>query len=156
MSGKRKKKQTVKRFSARKEVTEKKQTGINRQDNTFLTEKAFTANPESSGHSDQKPGTATGHSDQKSGTGPEAVFQKEESVFTKEKTEVFTDKKTEKAASRSQKNRKKLEKERKKLPKERDYSMQRVFDEKTGKAKYVVVPVEREKLFQPDSIELSP
>jgi murein DD-endopeptidase MepM/ murein hydrolase activator NlpD len=152
MSGKRKKKQTVKRFSARKEVTEKKQTGINRQDNTFLTEKAFTANPESSGHSDQKPGTATGHSDQKPGTGPEAVFQKEESVFTKEKTQVFTDKKTEKAASRSQKNRKKLEKERKKLPKERDYSMQRVFDEKTGKAKYVVVPVEREKLFQPDSI----
>lgn len=38
------------------------------------------------------------------------------------------------------------------MPKKRQYEMKRVFDEQTGKAKYVVVPVDVEKPFKPDGL----
>ena len=40
---------------------------------------------------------------------------------------------------------------RKKLPKKTEYSLERVFDEKTGRAKYVLTAVKKEKPFKPDS-----
>ena len=38
------------------------------------------------------------------------------------------------------------------MPTKRQYEMKRVFDEQTGKAKYVVVPVDVEKPFKPDGL----
>ena len=46
---------------------------------------------------------------------------------------------------------KKTEAARRKLPKRREYSLERVFDEKTGRAKYVLVESAKEKPFQADS-----
>ena len=47
---------------------------------------------------------------------------------------------------------KKVQKARAKLPKTREYTLQRVFDEKTGKGKYVVVPLDKEKPFRQEGI----
>lgn len=54
------------------------------------------------------------------------------------------------AAKESGESRKKTEAARKKLPKKTEYSLERVFDEKTGRAKYVLTAVKREA-FTPDS-----
>ena len=43
-------------------------------------------------------------------------------------------------------------KQKDKMPTKRQYEMKRVFDEQTGKAKYVVVPVDVEKPFKPDGL----
>ena len=53
--------------------------------------------------------------------------------------------------NKAEKARKKTEAARKKIPKKKEYSFERVFDEKTGKAKYVLTAVEKEKQFKPDS-----
>lgn len=60
--------------------------------------------------------------------------------------------KVQKAFDKSEKSRQKLQKAKDKMPKKRQYEMKRVFDEQTGKAKYVVVPVEVEKPFKPDGL----
>ena len=44
------------------------------------------------------------------------------------------------------------QKARGKLPKKREYTLQRVFDEETGKGKYVVVPLDKEKPFKQESL----
>lgn len=89
---------------------------------------------------------------EKPGQSDSGEFQTKDDTFTQGKTEGFTDKRGQKAADKSEKNRRKLQKAKDKMPKKRQYEMKRVFDEQTGKAKYVVVPVEVEMPFKPESI----
>ena len=89
---------------------------------------------------------------EKPGQSDSGEFQTKDDTFTQGQTEGFTDKRVQKAADRSEKNRRKLQKVKDKMPKKRQYEMKRVFDEQTGKAKYVVVPVEVEMPFKPESI----
>ena len=79
-------------------------------------------------------------------------FQTKDATFSQGQTEGFTDKRVQKAADKSEKNRRKLQKAKDKMPKKRQYEMKRVFAEQTGKAKYVVVPVEVEMPFKPEGI----
>ena len=79
-------------------------------------------------------------------------FRRRMILFTQGQTEGFTDKRVQKAADKSEKNRRKLHKAKDKMPKKRQYEMKRVFDEQTGKARYVVVPVEVEMPFKPEGI----
>ena len=89
---------------------------------------------------------------EKPGQSDSGEFQTKDDTFTQGQTEEFTDKRVQKAADKSEKNRRKLQKAKDKMPKKRQYEMKRVFDEQTGKAKYVVVPVEVEMPFKPESI----
>lgn len=89
---------------------------------------------------------------EKPGQSDSGEFQTKDDIFTQGQTEGFTDKRVQKAADKSEKNRRKLQKAKDKMPKKRQYEMKRVFDEQTGKAKYVVVPVEVEMPFKPESI----
>ena len=89
---------------------------------------------------------------EKPGQSDSGEFQTKDDTFTQGQTERFSDKRVQKAADRSEKNRRKLQKAKDKNPKKRQYEMKRVFDEQTGKAKYVVVPVEVEKPFKPDGL----
>ena len=89
---------------------------------------------------------------EKPGQSDSGEFQTKDDAFTQGQTEGFTDKRVQKAADKSEKNRRKLQKAKDKMPKKRQYEMKRVFDEQTGKAKYVVVPVEVEMPFKPESI----
>ena len=70
------------------------------------------------------------------------------SGFTGSKKLQWKQKQAEKAVG-------KVQKARAKLPKTREYTLQRVFDEKTGKGKYVAVPVDKEKPFKPEGISKS-
>ena len=79
-------------------------------------------------------------------------FQTKDATFSQGQAEEIIDKKVQKAFDKSEKNRRKLQKAKDKMPKKRQYEMKRVFDEKSGKAKYVVVPVEVEKPFKPDGL----
>ena len=66
-------------------------------------------------------------------------------------TEFHGSKKLDRLQKKAEKAGKKTEAARKKLPKKTEYSLERVFDEKTGRAKYVLTAVKKEKLFTPDS-----
>lgn len=79
-------------------------------------------------------------------------FQTKDATFSQGQAEEFTDRKVQKAFEKSEKSRRKLQKAKDKMPKKRQYEMKRVFDEQTGKAKYVVVPVDVEKPFKPDGL----
>jgi len=79
-------------------------------------------------------------------------FQTKDATFSQGQADEFTDQKVQKAFDKSEKNRRKLQKAKDKMPKKRQYEMKRVFDEQTGKAKYVVVPVDVEKPFKPDGL----
>ena len=48
-----------------------------------------------------------------------------------------------------------MEKAKAKLPKKREYTLQRVFDEETGRAKYVVVPFDTKKPFKQEALHKS-
>ena len=85
-------------------------------------------------------------------------FQTKDNTFTK--SNPFTDgaepkfqgsKKLEKLQKKAEKVGKKTETARKKLPKKKEYSLERVFDEKTGRAKYVLTAVVKDKPFKEDS-----
>ena len=89
---------------------------------------------------------------EKPGQSDSGEFQTKDDTFTQGQTEGFTDKRVQKAADKSEKNCRKLQKAKDKMPKKRQYEMKRVFDEQTGKAKYVVVPVEVEMPFKPEGI----
>ena len=78
-------------------------------------------------------------------TDTENVFQEDASDFTASKKLQRKEKQTKKAG-------RKLDKAKGKLPKEREYALQRVFDEKTGKGKFVIVSLDQEKTFRKDSI----
>lgn len=74
-------------------------------------------------------------------------------LFQGEGDSEFTgSKKLQKKQRRAEKAAKKTQKARAKLPKTREYTLQRVFDEKTGKGKYVVVPLDKEKPFKQEGI----
>ena len=60
-------------------------------------------------------------------------------------------KKLDRLQKKAEKAGKKTEAARKKLPKKREYSLERVFDEKTGRARYVLTAVVKEKPFKEDS-----
>ncbi len=68
------------------------------------------------------------------------------STFT-ESERTFSGK-VEKAQKKAEKAGQRVKKARGKMPKKKEYTLQRVFDEETGKGKYVVVPVEKEKPFK--------
>lgn len=83
-----------------------------------------------------------------------------ETVFTEDAGKVFTEdcasefagsEKLKKKQKQAQKAAEKVKKARGKLPKKREYTLQRVFDEETGKGKYVVVPLDKEKPFKQES-----
>ncbi|MCB7090654.1 peptidoglycan DD-metalloendopeptidase family protein [Enterocloster bolteae] len=74
-------------------------------------------------------------------------------LFQGEGGSEFTgSKKLQKKQRQAGKAGKKVQKARAKLPKTREYTLQRVFDEKTGKGKYVVVPLDKEKPFKQEGI----
>ena len=74
-------------------------------------------------------------------------------LFQGEGDSEFTgSKKLQKKKRRAEKAAKKAQKARAKLPKTREYTLQRVFDEKTGKGKYVAVPLDKEKPFKQEGI----
>ena len=74
-------------------------------------------------------------------------------LFQGEGDSEFTgSKKLQKKQRQAQKAAKKAQKARAKLPKTREYTLQRVFDEKTGKGKYVAVPLDKEKPFKQEGI----
>ncbi len=74
-------------------------------------------------------------------------------LFQGEGGSEFTgSKKLQKKQRQAGKAGKKVQKARAKLPKTREYTLQRVFDEKTGKGKYVVVPLDKEKPFRQEGI----
>ena len=89
---------------------------------------------------------------EKPGQSDSGEFQTKDDTFTQGQTERFSDKRVQKAADRSEKNRRKLQKAKDKIPKKRQYEMKRVFDEQTGKAKYVVIPIDVEKPFKLDGL----
>ena len=74
-------------------------------------------------------------------------------VFTVDRASEFTgSEKLKKKQKQAQKAAEKVKKARGKLPKKREYTLQRVFDEETGKGKYVVVPLDKEKPFKQESL----
>ncbi len=74
-------------------------------------------------------------------------------LFQGEESSEFTgSKKLQKKQRQSQKAARKVQKARAKLPKTREYTLQRVFDEKTGKGKYVIVPLDKEKPFKQEGV----
>ena len=82
----------------------------------------------------------------------ERDFQTNDKAFTEgAEPEFHGSKKLDRLQSKAEKAGKKTEAARKKIPKTKEYSFERVFDEKTGKAKYVLTAVEKEKQFKPDS-----
>ena len=80
-------------------------------------------------------------------------FQTTSNIFTERQAEEFADKKVRKAADRAEKAGRNLKKAKAEIPVQKNYTMKRIFDEKTGKAKYLLVPVEKEKTFQPESLK---
>ena len=85
-------------------------------------------------------------------------FQTKDSAFTEKdsftdggETEFQGSKKLDRLQKKAEKAGKKTEAARKKLPKTKEYSLERVFDEKTGRAKYVLTAVVKEKPFKEDS-----
>lgn len=79
-------------------------------------------------------------------------FQTKESTFTESTEPEFEgSKKSERLQKKAEKAGRKTEKARRKLPKKTEYSFERVFDERTGKAKYVLIAVKKEKQFQPEN-----
>lgn len=74
-------------------------------------------------------------------------------VFTEDRASEFTgSEKLKKKQKQAQKAAEKVKKVRGKLHKKREYTLQRVFDEETGKGKYVVVPLDKEKPFKQESL----
>ena len=74
-------------------------------------------------------------------------------VFTEDRASEFTgSEKLKKKQKQAQKAAEKVKKARGKLPKKREYTLQRVFDEETGKGKYVVVPLDKEKPFKQEGL----
>ncbi len=85
-------------------------------------------------------------------------FQTKEHDFTEKNTfaesaepEFHGSKKLDRLQKKAEKAGKKTEAARRKLPKKREYSLERVFDEKTGRARYVLTAVVKEKPFREDN-----
>ena len=82
----------------------------------------------------------------------EQNFQTKDTTFTEAAEPEFQgSKKLDRLQKKAEKAGKKAETAQKKLPKKTEYSLERVFDEKTGKTKYVLTTVKKDKPFKPDS-----
>ena len=88
----------------------------------------------------------------------ERDFQTKDHAFTEKNTftegeepEFQGSKKLDRLQKKAEKAGRKTEAARKKLPKKKEYSLERVFDEKTGRAKYVLTAVVKEKPFKEDN-----
>ena len=84
-------------------------------------------------------------------------YQTKDNAFAEKNTfaegtepEFQGSKKLGRLQKKAEKAGKKTEAARKKLPKKKEYSLERVFDEKTGRAKYVLTAVAKEKPFKED------
>ena len=76
--------------------------------------------------------------------------------FSDSANSAFTEsKKLQKKRKQAEKAGKKAGNAREKLPKKKEYTLQRVFDEETGKGRYVVVPIEKEKTFKREGLPKS-
>ena len=79
-------------------------------------------------------------------------FQTKDSTFTeRERTEFEGSEKLDRLQKKAEKAGRKTEAARKKISKKTEYSLERVFDEKTGRAKYVLTADKKEKQFKPDN-----
>ena len=79
-------------------------------------------------------------------------FQTKDSTFTEsERTEFEGSEKLDRLQKKAEKAGRKTEAARKKIPKKTEYSLERVYDEKTGRAKYVLTADKKEKQFKPDN-----
>lgn len=97
-------------------------------------------------NSGKKAGEETGQDNLHSG------FSDKDNTF-KEDRDCFTgSRKLEKLQEKSEKAGKRFEKAKEKLPKEAHYHWERVFNEETGKASYVLVAVETEKTCKKASV----
>ena len=85
-------------------------------------------------------------------------YQAKDNTFAEKNT--FTDgaepefqgsRKLDNLQKKAEKAGRKTEAARKKLPKKKEYSLERVFDEKTGRARYVLTAVVKEKPFKEDN-----
>ena len=88
----------------------------------------------------------------------ERDFQTGENAFTESNTftggaepEFQGSRKLDRLQKKAEKAGKKAEAARKKLPKTKEYSLERVFDEKTGRAKYVLTAKVKDKPFKEDN-----
>ena len=82
----------------------------------------------------------------------EQHFQTQETTFKPDTDSEFKgSKKYDKLKKKAEKAGERTEKARQKIPKKTEYSLERVFDEKTGTAKYVLTAVKKDKQFKPDS-----
>lgn len=81
----------------------------------------------------------------------EQHFQTHDTTFKQDKDSEFKgSKKYDKLKKKAEKAGERTEKARKKIPKKTEYSLERVFDEKTGTAKYVLTAVKKDRQFKPD------
>ncbi len=79
----------------------------------------------------------------------------ENGAFSKDadkEPEFSGSKKLDRLQKKAEKAGKKAQKAGAKLPKKTEYSFERVFDEKTGRAKYVLTAVKKEKPYKPDGV----
>ncbi|MDE7425905.1 MAG: peptidoglycan DD-metalloendopeptidase family protein [Lachnospiraceae bacterium] len=126
------KKGRYKKKKVRKEYRNWKQRRRDKEQEKFSTDKTFTEDTKA----DFTDNTNKGFSDSA------------DSAFTESK-------KLQKKRKQAEKAGKKVEKAREKLPKKKEYTLQRVFDEETGKGRYVVVPIEKEKTFKREGLPKS-
>ena len=81
----------------------------------------------------------------------EATFAEADTFTEGAEPEFQESRKSDRLQKKAEKAGKKTEAARKKLPKKKEYSLERVFDEKTGRAKYVLTAVVKEKPFKQDN-----
>ncbi len=79
-------------------------------------------------------------------------FSDKDNTFKEDRGCFAGSRKLEKLQKKSEKAGKRLEKAKQKLPKEKYYHWERVFNEETGKASYVLVAVETEKTYEKASV----
>ena len=97
-------------------------------------------------NSGKKAGEETGQDNLHSG------FSDKDNTFKEDKDCFTGSRKLEKLQEKSEKAGKRLERAKEKLPKEKHYHWERVFNEETGKASYVLVAVETEKAYKKASV----
>ena len=107
-------------------------------------------NREPQGSADQEKTEKNEEQKEKAETGKD--FQSKDSAFSEGTENVFVgSNKLNRMQKKAEKAGRRTERARKKLPTRREYSLERVFDEKEGKSKYVLMVAKKEKPFKPDS-----
>lgn len=131
----------------------KQKMDFSKENNTFVTENEQEQSEKKGRHQ----GKRVQKEDQSRERVKDAIFTDDDgSVFKEDSTEEFSgSKKLKKKQKQAQKAGKKVEKVKAKLPKKREYTLQRVLDEETGRAKYVVVPVDAKKPFKQEKLSKS-